>query len=40
MAGICDFKQMLWFVILYAKDMVAGDGVLIWKFGVSLEYMP
>ena len=31
--AIRDFEQMPWFVTRYAKDTVAGDGVLIWKSG-------
>jgi hypothetical protein len=31
--GIREFEQMPWFATRYAKDMVAGDGVLIWKSG-------
>ncbi|YAF99047.1 MAG: EVE domain-containing protein (plasmid) [Nodularia sp. CChRGM 3473] len=31
--GIRDFEQMPWLATRYAKDMVAGDGVLIWKSG-------
>jgi len=30
MDGIRDFEQMLWSVTRYAKDMVSGDGVLVW----------
>jgi predicted RNA-binding protein with PUA-like domain len=33
MDGIRDFEQMLWSVTRYAKDMVSGDGVLIWVSG-------
>ncbi|WP_201769180.1 EVE domain-containing protein [Aphanizomenon flos-aquae] len=33
MDGIRNFKQMLWSVTRYAKDMVSGDGVLIWVSG-------
>lgn len=31
--GIRDFEQMPWLATRYAKDMAAGDGVLIWKSG-------
>jgi hypothetical protein len=31
--AIGDFVQMPWLVTRYAKDMAAGDGVLIWKAG-------
>ena len=31
--AIRDFVQMPWLVTRYAKDMAAGDGVLIWKAG-------
>jgi predicted RNA-binding protein with PUA-like domain len=33
MDGIRDFEQMLWSVTRYAKDIVSGDGVLIWVSG-------
>lgn len=33
MDGIRDFEQMSWLVTRYAKDMVSGDGVLIWVSG-------
>ena len=35
MDGIRDFEQMLWSVTRYAnaKDMVSGDGVLVWVSG-------
>lgn len=31
--GIRDFEQMPWLATRYAKEMAAGDGVLIWKSG-------
>ncbi|MEH2356520.1 EVE domain-containing protein [Nostoc sp.] len=31
--GIRDFEQMPWLTTRYAKDIVPGDGVLIWKSG-------
>ena len=31
--GIRDFEQMPWLATRYAKDMVTGDGVMIWKSG-------
>jgi predicted RNA-binding protein with PUA-like domain len=31
--AIKDFEQMPWLVTRYAKDMVIGDGVLIWMSG-------
>lgn len=31
--GIRDFEQMPWLATRYAKDMVTGDGVVIWKSG-------
>lgn len=31
--AIRDFEQMIWLVTRYAKDIVPGDGVLVWKSG-------
>jgi predicted RNA-binding protein with PUA-like domain len=33
MDGIRDFEQMSWLVTRYTKDIVSGDGVLIWVSG-------
>lgn len=35
--GIRDFERMPWLATRYAKDMVTGDGVLIWKSGDKAE---